>query len=191
MDPRARAGPRRTRSNNSTANARPPPEASRQPSKAAHRLTAKAPPKTTTLQVLDFRVPDELLVERVTGRWIHAASGRSYHTKFAPPKAREGERARALTRRRAGSLLAPRASDGLRRPHPSLSLPPLAAVTGGGQGRCDGGAADAAQGRQRRDAQNATQGFPRRNLAGAPQGVGNGGEGGGGDGSQGYRGNGK
>jgi hypothetical protein len=25
-------------------------------------------------------------VERVTGRWIHAASGRSYHTKFAPPK---------------------------------------------------------------------------------------------------------
>lgn len=25
-------------------------------------------------------------VERVTGRWIHPASGRSYHEKFAPPK---------------------------------------------------------------------------------------------------------
>jgi hypothetical protein len=27
-----------------------------------------------------------LQVERVTGRWIHPASGRSYHTHFAPPK---------------------------------------------------------------------------------------------------------
>jgi adenylate kinase len=36
--------------------------------------------------VLDFNIPDEFLVERVEGRWIHAASGRSYHTKFAPPK---------------------------------------------------------------------------------------------------------
>ena len=25
-------------------------------------------------------------VERVTGRWIHPASGRSYHEKFAPPR---------------------------------------------------------------------------------------------------------
>lgn len=25
-------------------------------------------------------------VERVTGRWIHPNSGRSYHEKFAPPK---------------------------------------------------------------------------------------------------------
>jgi adenylate kinase len=37
-------------------------------------------------KVLNFEVPDALLVERVTGRWVHAASGRSYHTKFAPPK---------------------------------------------------------------------------------------------------------
>lgn len=37
-------------------------------------------------RVLNFTVPDELLVERVTGRWIHPASGRSYHEKFAPPK---------------------------------------------------------------------------------------------------------
>jgi adenylate kinase family enzyme len=36
--------------------------------------------------VLDFDVPDSLLVDRVTGRWIHPGSGRSYHEKFAPPK---------------------------------------------------------------------------------------------------------
>jgi len=37
-------------------------------------------------KVLNFSVPDSLLVERVTGRWVHPASGRSYHEKFAPPK---------------------------------------------------------------------------------------------------------
>mmetsp|Transcript_7433 Transcript_7433/g.14041 ORF Transcript_7433/g.14041 Transcript_7433/m.14041 type:complete len:240 (+) Transcript_7433:64-783(+) len=37
-------------------------------------------------KVLNFEVPDSVLVERVTGRWIHPASGRSYHEKFAPPK---------------------------------------------------------------------------------------------------------
>eukprot|EP01025_Chloroclados_australasicus_P028807 TRINITY_DN28549_c0_g1_i2.p3 TRINITY_DN28549_c0_g1~~TRINITY_DN28549_c0_g1_i2.p3 ORF type:complete len:180 (-),score=24.67 TRINITY_DN28549_c0_g1_i2:323-802(-) len=37
-------------------------------------------------RVLNFEVPEEILVERVTGRWIHPASGRSYHEKFHPPK---------------------------------------------------------------------------------------------------------
>lgn len=37
-------------------------------------------------RVLDFQIPDQVLVERIEGRWIHAASGRSYHTKFSPPK---------------------------------------------------------------------------------------------------------
>jgi adenylate kinase len=37
-------------------------------------------------KVLNFNVPDAVLVERVTGRWVHPASGRSYHTKFAPPR---------------------------------------------------------------------------------------------------------
>lgn len=37
-------------------------------------------------KVLDFEVPDATLVERITGRWIHPGSGRSYHEKFAPPK---------------------------------------------------------------------------------------------------------
>lgn len=36
--------------------------------------------------VLNFKVPDSVLVERVTGRLIHPESGRSYHEKFAPPK---------------------------------------------------------------------------------------------------------
>lgn len=33
-------------------------------------------------------MPDEVLVERICGRLIHMASGRSYHVKFAPPKVR-------------------------------------------------------------------------------------------------------
>lgn len=37
-------------------------------------------------KVLNFSIDDAILEERITGRWIHQASGRSYHTKFAPPK---------------------------------------------------------------------------------------------------------
>lgn len=37
-------------------------------------------------KVLNFAIDDAILEERITGRWIHPASGRSYHTKFAPPK---------------------------------------------------------------------------------------------------------
>ncbi|KAH9772702.1 Adenylate kinase 4 [Citrus sinensis] len=37
-------------------------------------------------KVLNFAIDDSILEERITGRWIHPASGRSYHTKFAPPK---------------------------------------------------------------------------------------------------------
>eukprot|EP00475_Leptophrys_vorax_P016382 TRINITY_DN22837_c0_g1_i1.p1 TRINITY_DN22837_c0_g1~~TRINITY_DN22837_c0_g1_i1.p1 ORF type:complete len:241 (+),score=19.79 TRINITY_DN22837_c0_g1_i1:156-878(+) len=37
-------------------------------------------------RVLNFDVPDAVLEERITGRWVHPASGRSYHTKFEPPK---------------------------------------------------------------------------------------------------------
>ena len=36
--------------------------------------------------VMALDVKDETLVERICGRWVHAASGRSYHIKFAPPK---------------------------------------------------------------------------------------------------------
>ncbi|KAI5060709.1 hypothetical protein GOP47_0025129 [Adiantum capillus-veneris] len=37
-------------------------------------------------KVLNFEIADSILEERITGRWIHPASGRSYHNKFAPPK---------------------------------------------------------------------------------------------------------
>lgn len=36
--------------------------------------------------VLEFAVPDELIVERIVGRRVHAASGRVYHVKFNPPQ---------------------------------------------------------------------------------------------------------
>jgi adenylate kinase len=36
--------------------------------------------------VLEFDVPDELIVERMSGRRTHLPSGRVYHTKFNPPK---------------------------------------------------------------------------------------------------------
>ena len=36
--------------------------------------------------VIEFKIPDEVLVERICGRWVHKASGRSYHVKFNPPK---------------------------------------------------------------------------------------------------------
>jgi len=37
-------------------------------------------------RVLEFGIEDSLLVRRITGRWIHQESGRSYHTEFHPPK---------------------------------------------------------------------------------------------------------
>jgi len=36
--------------------------------------------------VITLDVPDSILTERITGRLIHKASGRSYHKKFNPPK---------------------------------------------------------------------------------------------------------
>ena len=37
--------------------------------------------------VLEIDVPDESIVERMSGRWSHPGSGRVYHTKFNPAKA--------------------------------------------------------------------------------------------------------
>jgi len=36
--------------------------------------------------IVTLNVPDEELKERILGRLIHKPSGRSYHTKFSPPK---------------------------------------------------------------------------------------------------------
>ena len=36
-------------------------------------------------RVIELKVPDAVLTERICGRWVHKASGRSYHVKFNPP----------------------------------------------------------------------------------------------------------
>jgi adenylate kinase len=36
--------------------------------------------------VLEIDVPDEVIVERMSGRRVHVASGRTYHVKHNPPK---------------------------------------------------------------------------------------------------------
>jgi adenylate kinase len=36
--------------------------------------------------VLEIDVPDEAIIERMSGRLFHIASGRSYHVKFNPPR---------------------------------------------------------------------------------------------------------
>merc|ERR1719399_1939712 len=49
--------------------------------------------------VIEINVPDEILEERICGRWIHKASGRSYHVKFNPPKSLQGRTPSADTMR--------------------------------------------------------------------------------------------
>ena len=36
--------------------------------------------------VLEFAVPDEIIVDRIVGRRVHAPSGRVYHVTYNPPK---------------------------------------------------------------------------------------------------------
>jgi len=36
--------------------------------------------------VLEIDVPDSAIIERITGRRVHAPSGRTYHVRFNPPK---------------------------------------------------------------------------------------------------------
>ena len=36
--------------------------------------------------VLEIDVPDEAIIERMSGRRVHAASGRTYHVRFNPPR---------------------------------------------------------------------------------------------------------
>ena len=37
-------------------------------------------------KVIEFNVPDDVILERTSGRWIHKASGRTYHEVFRPPQ---------------------------------------------------------------------------------------------------------
>ena len=36
--------------------------------------------------VVEIHVPDEVIIERMGGRRVHVASGRTYHSKYNPPK---------------------------------------------------------------------------------------------------------
>ena len=36
---------------------------------------------------MQLDVPDEILMERIAGRWLHLPSGRVYNTTYNPPKA--------------------------------------------------------------------------------------------------------
>jgi adenylate kinase len=36
--------------------------------------------------VLEIDVPDDVIIERMSGRRVHLASGRTYHVKYNPPK---------------------------------------------------------------------------------------------------------
>ncbi|CAG5116456.1 unnamed protein product [Candidula unifasciata] len=36
--------------------------------------------------VLNLRVPFDVIIDRIKGRWTHPGSGRIYHTEFNPPK---------------------------------------------------------------------------------------------------------
>ena len=51
--------------------------------------------------VLEIDVPDEEIVVRMSGRWVHVASGRTYHVKFNPPKVagKDDETGEPLTQR--------------------------------------------------------------------------------------------
>ena len=37
-------------------------------------------------QAIELKIDENLLVDRIAGRRVHIASGRSYHVKFNPPK---------------------------------------------------------------------------------------------------------
>ena len=53
----------------------------------AERLDSMLAAKQQKLQhAIELRIDDALLVDRITGRLVHPASGRSYHKIFNPPK---------------------------------------------------------------------------------------------------------
>ena len=52
--------------------------------KILDKLLAKQ--NVTIDKVINLKIDDELLIKRVTGRLIHAPSGRTYNTYFSPPK---------------------------------------------------------------------------------------------------------
>ncbi|WWP00731.1 MAG: adenylate kinase [Candidatus Dasytiphilus stammeri] len=51
-----------------------------------HQLSAMNQADIIVDYVLEFVVPDEIIIERIIGRRIHLPSGRIYHIKYSPPK---------------------------------------------------------------------------------------------------------
>jgi len=51
--------------------------------------------------VLEIDVPDDEIIVRMSGRWVHLRSGRTYHVKFNPPKVpgKDDETGEPLTQR--------------------------------------------------------------------------------------------
>jgi len=60
--------------------------------------------KTPIDHAVELKIPDALLISRITGRLIHPASGRSYHREFNPPK-------KAMTDDQTGEPLIQRSDD--------------------------------------------------------------------------------
>jgi adenylate kinase len=58
--------------------------------------------KVPVEHVVELAVDDAVIVERMSGRWTHQPSGRSYHVKFNPPKVagRDDVTGEALTQRK-------------------------------------------------------------------------------------------
>eukprot|EP01090_Pellita_catalonica_P013464 TRINITY_DN31_c0_g1_i1.p1 TRINITY_DN31_c0_g1~~TRINITY_DN31_c0_g1_i1.p1 ORF type:complete len:236 (-),score=36.50 TRINITY_DN31_c0_g1_i1:17-685(-) len=53
----------------------------------AERLDKLLEKENSRLQsVIEFSIDDEVVVGRITGRWFHPGSGRTYHNIFCPPK---------------------------------------------------------------------------------------------------------
>lgn len=53
----------------------------------AEKLDKMLQSKNTTInKAIEFKVNDDILIERVEGRRVHLPSGRTYHVKFNPPK---------------------------------------------------------------------------------------------------------
>lgn len=91
---------------------------------------------------LEFKIPDGLLVRRITGRLVHPASGRSYHREFYPPK-------------KDMTVCPPTHTPAHPPPHPLISL-----LTNE-PGRHHRRAPHFKKWRQSRDTQKETRGFPQ------------------------------
>lgn len=56
----------------------------------AEKLDKMFADKNTKIhRVMEFKVRDDELIERIEGRRVHPSSGRSYHVKFNPPKVQD------------------------------------------------------------------------------------------------------